>query len=118
MHEFVACQNADDVVRFRVLLSDRAHQRGFAAPCVPAGSPCGIARRGIESSERLRRYRCVVERSLAWLLGCRRLGVRYERRVDLLTGLLHPACPLVCLSLPPVLGGVSASVWISPGGLA
>ena len=39
-----------------------------------------IARRGIDSSERLGRHRWVVERTLAWLLGCRRLGVRYERR--------------------------------------
>jgi len=56
-----------------------------------------IARRGIESSERLGRYRWVVERSLAWLLGCRRLGVCYERRADLLQGLLHLACALTCL---------------------
>ena len=56
-----------------------------------------IARRGIDSSERLGRHRWVVERTLAWLLGCRRLGVRYERRADLLLGLLHLACALVCV---------------------
>jgi len=28
----------------------------------------------------------VVERSLAWLVGYRRLQVRYERRADLLLG--------------------------------
>ena len=56
-----------------------------------------IARRGIDSSERLGRYRWVVERTLSWLLGCRRLGVRYERRADLLEGLLHLACALICL---------------------
>lgn len=56
-----------------------------------------IARRGIDSSERLGRHRWVVERSLAWLLGCRRLGLRYERRADLLQGLLHLACALLCL---------------------
>ena len=55
------------------------------------------ARRGIESSERLGQYRWVVERTFAWLLGCRRLGVRYERRADLLQGLLHLACVLLCL---------------------
>jgi len=38
----------------------------------------------------------VVERTLAWLLGCRRLGVRYERQSELLQGLLHLACALVC----------------------
>jgi len=56
-----------------------------------------IARRGIESSEQLGRHRWVVERTFAWLLGCRRLGVRYERRADLLRGLLHLACSLICL---------------------
>ncbi|MGE3267327.1 MAG: IS5 family transposase [Chloroflexota bacterium] len=60
-----------------------------------------IARRGVDSSERLGRYRWIVERSLAWLLGFRRLGIRYERRSDLLLGLLHLACALVCIrSLP------------------
>jgi transposase len=55
-----------------------------------------IARRRIDSSERLGRHRWVVERTLSWLLGFRRLGVRYERRADLLQGLLHLACALVC----------------------
>jgi transposase len=55
-----------------------------------------IARRGIDSSERLGRHRWVVERSLAWLLGYRRLSVRYERRADLLQGLLHLTCALIC----------------------
>ena len=56
-----------------------------------------IARRGIDSSERLGRHRWVVERSFAWLLGCRRLGARYERQADLLLGLLYLACTLVCV---------------------
>jgi IS5 family transposase len=34
-----------------------------------------IARRGVESSERLGRHRWVVERTLAWLSGYRRLTV-------------------------------------------
>jgi transposase len=38
-----------------------------------------------------------VERSLAWLLGFRRLGVRYERRAEILEGLLHLACSLICV---------------------
>ena len=64
-----------------------------------------IARRGIDSSERLGRYRWVVERSLSWLLGCRRLGVRYERRADILQGLLDLACALICLRfLAPAAG--------------
>jgi len=64
-----------------------------------------IARRGVDSSERLGRHRWVVERTLSWLLGRRRLGVRYERRAALLQGLLHLACALLCLrSLAPETG--------------
>jgi len=35
-----------------------------------------IARRGVASNMRLGRHRWKVERTLAWLLGCRRLTVR------------------------------------------
>jgi IS5 family transposase len=56
-----------------------------------------IARRGVESSKRLGCHRYVVERSLAWLVGYRRLQVRYERRADILLGFLHLACALICL---------------------
>jgi transposase len=55
-----------------------------------------IARRGVESSERLGRHRWKVERSIAWLLNNRRLATRYERRADILIGLLHLACALIC----------------------
>ena len=57
-----------------------------------------IARRGVESNRRLGRHRWEVERTLAWLLGCRGLTVRHERRADLLQGLLH----LACLAVPPL----------------
>jgi IS5 family transposase len=57
-----------------------------------------IARRGIESNQRLGRHRYVAERSLAWLVGYRRLQVRYERRADVLLGFLSLACALICLN--------------------
>jgi transposase len=38
-----------------------------------------IARRRVESSQRLGRHRWRIERTIAWLLGWRRLRVRYER---------------------------------------
>jgi hypothetical protein len=38
-----------------------------------------IARKGVESSERLGRHRWQAEQSIAWLFGCRRLRIRYER---------------------------------------
>jgi IS5 family transposase len=56
-----------------------------------------IARRGVESSGRLGSHRFVVERSLAWLVGYRRLQVRYERRGDILLAFGHLACVLICL---------------------
>jgi transposase len=41
-----------------------------------------IARRCAESSQRLGRHRWVVERTISWLAGCRRLHRRYERKTD------------------------------------
>jgi transposase len=55
-----------------------------------------IARRGIESSERLGRHRWVVERTLAWLNRYRRLRIRYERRADMHLAFLHIGCALIC----------------------
>jgi transposase len=54
-----------------------------------------IARRGIESSERLGRYRWVVERTLSWLNRFRRLKVRYERRSDIHCAFLTLGCALI-----------------------
>jgi IS5 family transposase len=56
-----------------------------------------IARRGVEPRARLGRHRDVVERSLAWLTGYRRLQVRYERRADILLAFTQLACALICL---------------------
>jgi transposase len=57
-----------------------------------------IARRGIESGERLGRHRWVVERTLAWLARFRRLAVRYERRADIHLAFTTLGCALVCLN--------------------
>ncbi len=46
-----------------------------------------IARNGIESSQRLGRHRGTVERTVAWLSGCRRLHRRCERKSGTLPGL-------------------------------
>jgi transposase len=56
-----------------------------------------IARRGVESSERLGRHRWIVERSIAWLLAYRRLAVRYDCQAATVLGLLHLACSLICV---------------------
>lgn len=54
-----------------------------------------IARRGIESRDRLGRHRWVVERTLAWLNRFRRLKVRYERRDDIHQAFLTIGCALL-----------------------
>jgi transposase len=56
-----------------------------------------IARRGVESSERLGRYRWIVERSLAWLVTFRKLTIRYDRQAASVLAFLHLACTLICL---------------------
>jgi transposase len=55
-----------------------------------------IARRAIESSEKLGRHRWVVERTLSWVNRYRRLKVRYERRADVHQAFLELGCALIC----------------------
>jgi transposase len=59
--------------------------------------PC-IARRGVDSSERLGRHRWVVERTLAWFARMRRLSIRYERRLDIHHTFTSLACSLICFN--------------------
>lgn len=61
-----------------------------------------IARKGIESSQRLGRHRWVVERTFAWLHRYRRLRIRDERSADLHQAFLTLGCALICFHhLPP-----------------
>jgi IS5 family transposase len=55
-----------------------------------------IARRVIESGEKLGRYRWVVEQTLSWMNRFRRLKVRYERREDIHQAFLDLGCALIC----------------------
>lgn len=55
-----------------------------------------IARKGIESSTSLGRYRWVVERDFAWLYRSRHLLVRYDRGDIIHEAFLHLACALIC----------------------
>ncbi|WP_408612789.1 IS5 family transposase [Glycomyces luteolus] len=55
-----------------------------------------IARRGIEPSTRLGRHRWVIERTIAWLGGYRRLTIRYERHGHLFAAFLALAAALTC----------------------
>jgi transposase len=55
-----------------------------------------IARKGIESSERLGRRRWVIERTMSWLTGYRRLNHRYERHPRNYLTFLGLAAALCC----------------------
>ena len=55
-----------------------------------------IARRGVESSERLGRHRWKAERTIAWLFGCRRLRVRYDRASERFYAFAMLACARLC----------------------
>ncbi|WP_458078961.1 IS5 family transposase [Streptomyces sp. EMB26] len=55
-----------------------------------------IARKGIESSQRLGRHRWVVERTVSWLAGCRRLHRRYEHKAEHFLAFGGIAATLIC----------------------
>jgi len=66
--------------------------------CRKRGMLSRIARRGVESNDRLGRHRWVVERTFAWLRHFRRLTVRYERRADIHLAFLKLGACLICFS--------------------
>jgi transposase len=55
-----------------------------------------IARKGIESSQRLGRHRWTVEWTVAWLAGCRCLHRRYERKAEHFLAFAGIATALMC----------------------
>lgn len=63
------------------------------------GITSSIARRGVESSERLGKHRWVVERTHAWFTGFGKLRIRFERQLGTHLALLKLACPTICLRL-------------------
>ena len=76
-----------------------------------------IARRGIESSKRLGRYRWRVERALSWLSCFRRLQVRWDRDSGRFFAFVLLACALVCgnrLWSPGHAGGVAVVGELQP----
>jgi len=79
------------------LHADKAYDsRALRAALRSRGITPRIARRGIESSQRLGRYRWVAERTLSWLNRFRRLKVRYERSDDVHLAFLQLGCALIC----------------------
>lgn len=80
------------------LHADKAYDhRRCRRECRARGIAPRIARRGIDTSERLGQHRWKVERTLAWLAQFRRLAVRHERRADVHLAFTTPACAVVCI---------------------
>lgn len=67
-------------------LRDEVRRRGIAVR---------IARKGVESSERLGRHRWVVESCLSWLQRNRRLVRRYERKAEHFQAFADLGCVLL-----------------------
>ena len=59
------------------------------------GIPRRVARKGGEPSQRLGRHRWVVERTVSWLAGCRRLHRRYERKEEHFLAFVGVAAALI-----------------------
>jgi IS5 family transposase len=114
----VTAANVPDVVMFTAMVDDippvrtrsgrRRHRpgkldadKGYDSRANRAwlrrrGITARIARRGIESSTRLGRYRWRVERALSWLSCWRRLQVRWDRGSERWFAFVLLACALTC----------------------
>ena len=55
-----------------------------------------IARKGFGTSKKLGKHRWVIERSIAWLFGFRRLAIRYERKANHFSAFLTLVAALTC----------------------
>lgn len=55
-----------------------------------------IARKGIESAQKLGKHRWVIERTMAWLSGYRRLTLRYERHAHHFLAFLTLGAVITC----------------------
>lgn len=83
--------------RPKKLHADKGYDYAFCREALrKRGITPRIARVGIESKDRLGRYRWVVERTFAWLNQFRRLRIRYERRDDIHMAFLVLGCALIC----------------------
>ena len=97
--EPIKCPRGRPRKRPKKLHADKAYDdKKCKAALRRRGIKSRIARKGIESSEKLGRHRWVVERTLAWLAKYRRLTIRYERKDDIHEAFLHLGCSLICFN--------------------
>ena len=83
--------------RPKKLHSDKAYDfRRCREALRERGIRARIRRRGIDSSERLGKYRWTVERMLSWINRFLWLKVRYKRPADVHQAFLELGCALIC----------------------
>lgn len=81
------------------LHADKAYaSRAMRKALRKRGIRARIARKGVDTSQKLGRHRWVVERTIAWLNNYRRLKVGYERRADIYQAFLTLGCALICFN--------------------
>jgi transposase len=79
------------------LHADKAYdQRELRQWVRDRGIKVRIARKGIETSDKLGLHRWLIERTIAWLFGYRRLGTRYERHARHYSAFVTLAATLTC----------------------
>lgn len=79
------------------LHADKAYDQPALRHWVRAqGIGVRIARRGIESVEKLGKHRWVIERTMAWFTGYRRLTLRYERTAEHFLAFLQLGAAVTC----------------------
>jgi transposase len=82
--------------------ADKAYDHRRCRGCLTRrGIKVRIARCGIESSTRLGRHRWKAERTIAWLAGCRRLRIRYDRDSERFFAFLLLAGDRLCYNRLP-----------------
>ena len=81
----------------RELFADRGYDHDKYRRLLRArGITPRIARRGVTHGSGLGRHRWVLERTVAWSHGFRRLRTRWERRAGVHEAFLELACCLIC----------------------
>ena len=79
------------------LHADKAYDhRALRAWVAGRGIGVRIARKGIESGQRLGRHRWVIERTISWLTGYHRLSIRYDRKDTHYCAFLTLGATLTC----------------------
>lgn len=79
------------------LHADKAYAQPALRRWVAAqGIGVRIGRKGIESAEKLGKHRRVIERTIAWLTGYRRLTLRYEGKAEHFLAFLQLGAAVTC----------------------